>query len=69
MEQPYSINVDLPPALYGEAALYANARGRTLNELIVEALESLLHTAEGDCVYPECPGPAPEWDSHFYKRH
>jgi hypothetical protein len=68
MEQPYSINVDLSPALYGEAVLLARARGRTLNQLIVEALESLLQTTQGDCMYPECPGPAPEWDNQFHKR-
>ena len=68
MEQPYSISVDLPPTLYGEAVLLAKARGRTLNQLIVESLESLLQTTQGDCMYPECPGPAPEWDNHFHRR-
>ena len=69
MAQPYSITVDLSPTLYGNALLLANAQGKSVNQLVVEALESLLQTTNSDCQYPECPiEPTPDWDNHSNSR-
>jgi len=66
MEQTYIISIELPQILYNEIVTLSDARGLTINQVVIETLQKALQSWD-TCEYPECPPePPPGWEiDHF----
>jgi len=69
MEQTYTIAIDLPQFLYNEIVILANSRGQTINQVIIETLQTALQSSWDNCEYPDCPPDSPpDWESRHFRR-
>lgn len=60
MHPTYPITVDLPQDLYSQIVLLAGARGKSINQIIIEALESSIQVTRCDYDYGDEPL-GPQW--------
>jgi hypothetical protein len=64
MDQGIPVTVELPQAVYEEAARIARYRGESVSEFVAAAVGAAVATVREDYAYYDWPlGPAPGWEN------